>query len=120
MAWIYDTITGGQPNQWRLPFALWTTKLVMKVIQQELGISLSRWSVSRLLHHLGLSPQRPLFRATQQDPQRVAQWKQETFPKIKAEAHPVGSPCRHHLGVQRTKPRGPNHRRTLPSMLGVE
>lgn len=74
----------------KLPFALWTAKLVATVIQQELGIKLNRWSVARLLHQLGLSPQRPLFRACQQDPERVEQWQQELFPALRERARQQG------------------------------
>ena len=84
--WLYRTLTNDQPTQWKFPFALWTLKLVARLIHQELGIRLSRWSVSRLLRQLGLSPQRPLFRAQQQDADQVARWKAEVFPEIRRKA----------------------------------
>jgi Winged helix-turn helix len=52
---------------------------------------LSEVSVGRLLRKLGLSPQRPLYRAYQQNPQAVARWKAETYPAIRAEAAGVGA-----------------------------
>jgi transposase len=39
-------------------------------------------SVNRLLRPLGLRRQRPLFRATGQDPERVRRWRDEEFPAI--------------------------------------
>ena len=84
--WLYRTLTNDQPTQWKFPFALWTLKLVANLIHQELGIRLSRWSISRLLRQLGLSPQRPLFRAQQQDADQVARWKAEVFPEIRRKA----------------------------------
>ena len=45
----------------------------------------------RLLRKLGLSPQRPLYRAYQQNPEAVARWKAETYPAIRAEAARVGA-----------------------------
>ncbi|MFL6221745.1 MAG: winged helix-turn-helix domain-containing protein, partial [Actinomycetes bacterium] len=45
----------------------------------------------RLLRKLGLSPQRPLDRAYQQNPAAVARWKAETYPAIRAEAARVGA-----------------------------
>jgi DDE superfamily endonuclease/Winged helix-turn helix len=47
--------------------------------------------VGRLLRKLGLSPQRPLHRADQQNPQAVARWKAETYPQIRREAARVGA-----------------------------
>ena len=80
---MYETLTGKEPRQLQLPFALWTAREIAGVIKRELGITLSRWSVARLLRQLGLSPQKPLFRAWQQDPERVERWKKEEFPAIR-------------------------------------
>jgi transposase len=38
------------------------------------------------MKRLGFTPQRPLYRAWQQDPARVEQWRKEAFPKIAARA----------------------------------
>lgn len=86
MRWIYDTITMGNPNQLLLPFALWSAKLLAVVIEKKLGIRLSKASVCRLLHQLGLSPQRPLWRAYQRDPKAVERWLKEEFPAIQKAA----------------------------------
>jgi transposase len=43
-------------------------------------------AVGRLLRRLGLSPQRPLYRAYQQDPVAVERWKSEEYPLIQDEA----------------------------------
>jgi len=91
MEWLYRMITGNSPQQLNLPFALWTAKLVAELIKRELDISLSRWSVTRLLRQLGLSPQKPLFRAYQQDPERVTRWKAEEFPRIQQKARKAGA-----------------------------
>jgi transposase len=54
------------------------------LIYDKFGFRLSRSSVSRLLNQMGLSAQRPLWRAYQQDPEKVEQWLNVEFPKIKA------------------------------------
>ena len=38
-----------------------------------------------------MSPQRPLHRAYQQDPQAVERWKKETYPAIRKEAEAAGA-----------------------------
>jgi Winged helix-turn helix len=38
------------------------------MLKREKGIELSKSGVSRLLGHLGLSPQRPIYRSYKQDP----------------------------------------------------
>jgi transposase len=55
------------------------------------GVHLSAVSVGRLLRKLGLSPQRPIWRAWQQDQAAVARWKTEQFPAIAAEAKKLGA-----------------------------
>jgi hypothetical protein len=60
--------------------------MVRELIRREFGVRLSAVSVGRLLRILGLSPQRPLHRAYQQDPQQVARWKAEEYPRIRAQA----------------------------------
>jgi transposase len=91
LAWIYKTVTGGDPRQFKFPFALWTSAILRKVIRRELGIELSRASICRLLNQLGLSAQRPLWRAYQQDPEVVNRWLAEEFPRIRARAKARGA-----------------------------
>ena len=88
---VYELVVGSDPRQLRFPFALWTREMVQELIAREFGVALSRSSVGRLLRRLGLSPQRPLFRAYQQDPEAVAGWKREAYPLIRAEAEAVGA-----------------------------
>lgn len=91
MGLLFTMIEGSNPAQFQLEFALWTRDLVRQVIAKKFGIDLSVGSVGRILRGLGLSPQRPLHRATQQDPERVARWKAEEYPTIRKEAAQVGA-----------------------------
>ncbi len=65
--------------------------MVGELIEREFGVMLSLSSVGRLLRRLGLSPQRPLFRAYQQDPEAVERWRREQYPTIRAEAEAAGA-----------------------------
>ena len=86
LRWIYQIVTLGNPNQLKMPFVLWSAKLLAAAIEKKFGIKLSKASVCRLLHQLGLSPQRPLWRAYQRDPQVVDRWLKEEYPAIRAAA----------------------------------
>lgn len=86
MAWVYRTVAGTSPLQLRFSFALWTLDMVRIVIRRKFGIQLSRSSVGRLMEQLGLSAQRPLWRAYQQNPKVVSKWLKEEYPRICAEA----------------------------------
>ena len=85
MAWIYKVVQK-DPRQYEFKFALWTSLMVKEVIYRKFGVRLSKSSVCRLLSQMGLSAQRPLWRAYQQDPQKVEHWLKTEFPKIKREA----------------------------------
>ena len=91
LRWIYKTVTGKNPLQLRFEFALWTRGMVRELIRERFGVRLSEVSVGRLLRKLGLSPQKPLRRAYQQDPKLVAAWHTETFPRIRALAKREGA-----------------------------
>src|SRR5215212_601926 len=88
---LYTLIAGADPRQLEFGFALWTRDMVRTLIRREFKVSLSAVSVGRLLRTLGLSPQRPLWRAWQADPDAVARWKEEEFPAIRAQAKAEGA-----------------------------
>jgi transposase len=90
LARLYQLVVGNDPRQLRFTFALWTRAMIRELIRREFGVRLSEVSVGRLLRKLGLSPQRPLYRAYQQNPEAVARWKAETYPQIRAEAAATG------------------------------
>jgi transposase len=91
LARLYGLVVGNDPRQLQFAFALWTRAMIRELIRREFGVRLSEVSVGRLLRTLGLSPQRPLYRAYQQNPQAVARWKAETYPSIRAQAQQVGA-----------------------------
>ena len=84
LKWIYDAVTLKSPLQFQFKFALWTSRMVRELIWKKFGVKLSKASVCRLLGQLGLSPQRPLWRAYQQRPEDVERWMKEEYPHIKA------------------------------------
>src|SRR4051794_26141527 len=90
MRTLYTLIAGADPGQYELGFALWTRELVRELIRREFRVSLSAVSVGRLLRALGLSPQRPLWRAWQADPQGVERGENEQVPSIRPQAQGEG------------------------------
>jgi len=75
------------PLQLKFTFALWIAKMVGQLIFLEFGVKLSKASVCRLLAQLGLTPQRPVWLAYQQRPEKVKKWLEEESPRIRALAH---------------------------------
>jgi transposase len=88
---LYGLVVGNDPRQLRFAFALWTRAMVRELVRREFGVRLSEVSIGRLLRKLGLSPQRPLYRAYQQNPEAVARWKAEEYPAIRAQAAKAGA-----------------------------
>ena len=86
MKWVYNTVTWKNPLQLKFPFALWTSAMIGELIKKRYGIELSRSSICRLLKQMGLSPQRPLWRAYKQDTEAVKRWLKEEYPKLKKTA----------------------------------
>ncbi len=83
---LYNIITSKNPLQLKFKFALWTREMIRELIRDEFGVRLSAVSVGRLLRKLGLSPQKPLRRAYQQDKKRVEEWLKHEYPKIKQQS----------------------------------
>jgi transposase len=88
---LYTMINGKDPRVHGFGLALWTRGLIRDLIKGSFNISVSLVTVGRILKKLGMSAQRPLYRAWKQDPERVEKWKREEFPAIKARAEAEGA-----------------------------
>ena len=83
-------IVGRDPRQLQFDFALWTRQMARDLIKREFGVDYTPQAVGNILHDLGLSPQRPLVRAYEQNPELVRKWKEEEFPAIVTAAKAAG------------------------------
>ena len=114
---LHTLVAGSNPRQLQLEFALWTRELVRELIRREFGVSLSAVSVGRVLRTLGLSPQRPLWRAWQADPEAVQRWKDEDFPRSAPPPGPRAPRCTSPTrpgSARTTTPAPPGHRSGRP------
>ena len=85
-AWVVKRVVGKTPDQLRLPFYLWTREAVAELIHREFGVELSIWTVGRYLRRWGLTPQKPVRRAFEQDPVAVRRWLGKEYPAIQRQA----------------------------------
>ena len=84
-------VNGRDPRQYGLDFGLWTRRVVAGLIEKKFGIKLGVTAVGEMLARLGLTPQKPLQRAYQRDPEAIAQWQRETYPAIARRAKAEGA-----------------------------
>jgi transposase len=74
------------PDQLHLPFYLWTRQAVAGLIRRKFGVELSVWTVGRYLKRWGLTPQKPIRRAFEQNEVEVKRWLEEEYPVIRRRA----------------------------------
>ena len=68
------------------PSEQWTQARVKQVIEREFGVSYHRDYISRLLHDLGWSVQKPDPRALERDEELIQAWLEQDWPRIKKSA----------------------------------
>lgn len=88
---VFRWINGRDPRQYGLDFGLWTRRIVALLIKRKFGIRLGVTAVGALLAKLGLTPQKPLQRAYQRDPQAIERWQREVYPAITRRAKREGA-----------------------------
>ncbi|MGQ0622330.1 MAG: IS630 family transposase [Panacagrimonas sp.] len=88
---VFRWINGRDPRQYGLDFGLWTRAIVALLIEQKFGIKLGVTAVGALLAKLDLTPQKPLQRAYQRDPEAIERWQRETYPAIERQAKREGA-----------------------------
>lgn len=79
------------PDQLKLPFMLWTREAVCELLKQRFDVSVSVWTAGRYLKSWGFTPQKPVRRAFEQDPEAVRQWLEEEYPAIAKAAKKEGA-----------------------------
>ncbi|MBC3788473.1 winged helix-turn-helix domain-containing protein [Spirosoma utsteinense] len=63
--------------------AVWTRPRVNEVVKELFGISYDPSQIGRILKKVGWSRQKPQRKASQQNLQAVAQWREERLPALK-------------------------------------
>jgi hypothetical protein len=91
MRWLHEAVTEDSPQQHKLAFCLWTLGIIRSLLKRRFGVELRNSGISRLWTHLGLSPQRPIYRSYQQDPKSIEKYLKRTFPQVHALARKRGA-----------------------------
>lgn len=88
---LQKIIEDKEPDQLKLPFALWTRKAVKQIIKKLYQIDMPLRTVGEYLFRWGFTPQKPLKRAYEQNPKAVKRWLDEEYPKISLKAKKEGA-----------------------------
>lgn len=83
---VFRWVNGRDPRQYGLDFGLWTRAVAAQLIEQKFGVTLGLTAIGELLAKLGLTPQKPLQRAYQRDPEAIDKWQRERYPAIARQA----------------------------------
>ena len=84
-------IVGRDPRQYGLDYGLWTRRIVQSLIGKKFGVPLGLTAVGRLLAGLDITPQKPLRRAYERDPERIQKWLDQDYPKLRRRARKQGA-----------------------------
>ena len=83
---IQKLLVDKTPDQFKLSFALWTREAIRQMILQKHQIDLPLRTISDYLKRWGFTPQKPVKRAYEQDPKKIACWLETEYPEIAAKA----------------------------------
>src|SRR6201997_2662398 len=87
---VFRWINGHDPRQYGLDFGLWTRSVVAELIERKFAIRLGVRELGELLAKRGLTPQKPLQRAYQRDPEAIEAWRLKRYPAIARQAKASG------------------------------
>ncbi len=88
---IQKLIVDKTPDQLKMPFALWTRKAIGLLIEQEYGVKLPVRTMGLYLKRWGFTPQKPIRKAYEQQPEVVKRWLDEEYPEVKKRAKREGA-----------------------------
>lgn len=79
------------PDQLKMPFALWTRAAIGALIRQRYGVRMPVRTIGHYLKRWGFTPQKPLKRAYEQQPELIDRWLTHEYPAIAARAKAEGA-----------------------------
>lgn len=88
---VRQWICGKDPRQYGFDFGLWTRRIVADLIERKMGKMLGLTAVGRMLAELQITPQKPLRRAYERDPEAVERWQQVEYPQLRKRAKRLGA-----------------------------
>jgi transposase len=89
--WLRETVWHSTPVDHGYDTVLWTREILAELLGLRFGVQVSGRTVSLHLNQIGLSYQKPSYRATEQNPKEVEHFLQVKFPVIQRQAQKLGA-----------------------------
>ena len=84
-------LTDKNPQQLKLPFALWNRKAIQSLIYNNWRVKIAIRTIGDYMKRWGFTPQKPLKRAYERNPKAVEQWLEVTYPEIQSRSKAEGA-----------------------------
>lgn len=88
---VQRLVTDKTPDQLKMPFALWTRAAIGVLIHQRFRVRMPVRTIGHYLQRWGFTPQKPLKRAYEQQPEAIQHWLTHEYPAIAARAKAEGA-----------------------------
>ena len=88
---LQNLLIDKNPEQMKLPFALWCRRAIQSVIYQMWNMRIAIRTIGDYMKRWGFTPQKPIKRAYEKNPEKVKLWLEETYPDIKKRAKTEGA-----------------------------
>lgn len=84
-------LTDKNPQQLKLPFALWNRKAIKSLIYKNWRVHIAIRTIGDYMKRWGFTPQKPLKRAYERNPKAVEAWLKVTYPEIQMRSKAEGA-----------------------------
>ncbi len=80
--WLREIVLETTPEAHGYDTRLWSRDILAELLSRQFGVEVSGRTISRHLHKMGLSYQKPQYRAVEQDPEEIRYFLDEKYPWI--------------------------------------
>ena len=88
---IRRVVVEATPPEQHIASGTWTRQAVAELIASRFGIELTLQGVGKYLSRWGLTPQKPVRQAREQDPEEVREFVEQTLPTVEEQAQAEGA-----------------------------
>lgn len=88
---LKQKLVDASPHQMKLDFALWTSKAIRALVWDMWRVQIAPRTLRTYMRRWGFTPQKPVLRAYERNPEKVQRWLDTDYPAIQAKAKAHGA-----------------------------